>query len=95
MQIDFDGRMFQAVSNSDSGEVGDGTIFHYHQDGDLVWANYNGGSIRRGHLIATIAPDGTLDMRYHHVNSAGALMAGVCKSRIEVLENGRYRLHES
>lgn len=95
MLIDLDGRRFQAVSNSAAGEVGDGTIFHYHQDGLLVWANYNGGSIVRGHLIATLTSDATLDMRYHHVNLSGELMTGICNSRVEVLTDGLYRLHES
>ena len=95
MTFDYDGRVFAVAANSDSGEVGGGTVFHYHQDGDVVWADYAGGAIRRGHLVATVDAHGCLDMRYHHVNETGALMTGVCRSRPEELTNGRYRLHET
>ena len=94
MVIDLDGRIFRATENSQSGDVGEGTLFHYHQDGTTVWANYNGGAIVRGHLIATLGPDGTLDMRYHHLNTSADLMTGTCTSRIEALADGSYRLHE-
>ena len=33
-------------------------------------------------------------MRYHHVNAAGELMTGVCRSTPELLPDGRVRLHE-
>ena len=94
MHIDLDGLIFRAIENSESGEVSGATLFHYHQEGTTVWANYNGGAIARGHLIAVLHADATLDMRYHHLNSAGELMTGTCKSRIEALDDGRIRLHE-
>jgi len=95
VDYDYDGRVFRAVANSDSGEVGDGTVFRYHQDGDVVWADYGGGQILHGHLLATIDAQGCLDMRYHHVNRDGALMTGICRSTPECLADGRYRLHET
>jgi len=55
-----------------------------------VWASYEGGGIAHGHLIAKVA----LDRRYHHRSPSGALMTGVCRSRLEILADGRYRLHE-
>jgi hypothetical protein len=94
MGIDLDGKRFRVVSNSDGGDVSEGTIFHYHQEDALVWCNYNGGRIVRGHLLATLTPDGMLDASYHHVNDAGVIMTGVCNTRIEVLPDGKYRLHE-
>ena len=33
-------------------------------------------------------------MRYHHVNTKGELMTGICESTPEVLSNGKIRLHE-
>ena len=92
--ISYDGRRFRSVANSASGEVGAGTVFEYRQTGDIVWATYQGGSIRYGHLIATADAAGVLDMRYHHVNVDGALMTGVCRSTPERLADGRLRLHE-
>lgn len=82
------------MANTDNGEVGDETRFHYQQDGELVWAEYGGGAIRKGFLIATMLPDNSLDMRYQHVNTQGDLMTGRCRSTPEVLPDGRLRLHE-
>ena len=59
-----------------------------------MWAEYEGGSIKKGSLIATVEEDGSLDMRYHHVNTGGELMTGKCRSVPEVLEDGRLRLRE-
>lgn len=94
MKISYDGRTFVPTSNSATGEVGDGTIFQYHQKGDLVWAEYSGGGIRFGTLIADVLDDGSLDMRYQHMNAKGELMTGVCRSTPEFLPDGRLRLHE-
>jgi hypothetical protein len=41
--IDYEGRVFASVANTENGDVGDETIFHYHQHGDLVWADHAGG----------------------------------------------------
>lgn len=95
MRINYDNRSFRALSNSDTGEVGDSTVFHYRQAGDLVWAEYSGGEIVRGNLIAICNADGVLDMRYHHVNSRGELMTGICTTIPELLDDGRLRLHET
>ena len=94
MTIDYDGRHFSLVRNSSGGEVGSETVFHYHQSGNVVWAEYSGGEIVRGHLIARRDAEGGLDMRYQHLNVRGDLMTGVCRSRPELLPDGRIRLHE-
>ncbi|EEU38978.1 uncharacterized protein NECHADRAFT_43732 [Fusarium vanettenii 77-13-4] len=91
----YDGKVFGSASNTSNGEVGAETRFHYHQDGKIVWAEYSGGSIVRGTLIATVKEeDNSLDMRYQHVNKEGELMTGQCKSTPEVLADGRLRMHE-
>ena len=51
--IDYDGRRFRSVENSDTGEVGPETVFGYRQDGDVVSATYEGGDVRFGTLVAT------------------------------------------
>lgn len=95
MSIHFDNRTFRSISNSDTGQVGSETLFHYHQDGDVVWAEYSGGEIVRGTLIAKVQADDSLEMRYQHVNRKGELMTGVCTSIPELLPDGRIRLHET
>jgi len=92
--IDYDGRRFRSVENSDTGEVGPETVFGYRQDGDVVSATYEGGDVRFGTLIATADGEGNLDARYGHVNASGELMTGECRSTPEMLPDGRLRLHE-
>src|SRR5262249_16689076 len=55
---------------------GSETLFHYHQHGEIVTAEYRGGSIVTGHLIAKILLNGQLDMRYHHLNEKRRIYAG-------------------
>jgi len=91
----YNNKTFRPASNSPNGAVDDTTRFSYHQDGCIVWAEYSGGSIKKGFLIATVKEDGSLDMRYHHVNTNGELMTGKCKSIPEMLSDGRLRLKET
>jgi hypothetical protein len=91
---DYDKRRFVSVSNTANGEVDGRTVFSYRQQGDVVWATYEGGGVRFGTLVATVDSEGRLDMRYGHVNAAGVLMTGICQSTPEVLPDGRLRLHE-
>jgi len=92
--IDYEGRTFASVANTANGDVGSETIFHYHQEGELVWADYAGGAVRKGHLLGTVSADGGLAFTYHHMRSDGARMTGECRSTLTVLDDGRYRLDE-
>jgi hypothetical protein len=94
MNICYNNRKFSSVQNSGTGEVGSETVFHYHQKDDLVWAEYGGGEIVFGTLIAKCDADGVLDMRYQHLNKTHELMTGVCTSTPEILLDGRIRLYE-
>jgi hypothetical protein len=92
--INYDGRIFRLMNNSRNGDAGSNTLFSYHEKDGLVWAEYGGGSILKGMLLAKKAADGSLDMRYQHINTNGQLMTGVCKSVVKILADGRYRLEE-
>ena len=94
-EFNYDNRSFAGLSNSETGEVSAATIFHYHQQDDIVWATYAGGSIRFGTLVAVMDGNGCLEMRYQHVNQQGDLCTGRCSSIPEILPDGRYRLRES
>lgn len=73
MEFNLEGKMFRSVTNTENGEVGVGTIFSYQQSESVVWAEYEGGDIVKGHLVANVLPAGQLDMRYHHVNRSGEI----------------------
>ncbi len=90
----YNNKTFRSVTNTPNGEVSGDTLFHYQQEGNLVWASYAGGSIRKGFLLATVQADNSLDMRYQHVNTQGELMTGRCHSTPETLPDGRIRLYE-
>lgn len=92
--INYHNRVFRSVVNTDNGEANADTRFHYTQEGDIVTGSYSGGGIVKGHLMAKVLPDGSLEMRYHHLNQQGEFMLGKCFSRPEVLPDGRIRLHE-
>lgn len=94
MRINYDGRTFRPVATS-GGDVGADTRFHYRQVGDVVWATYSGGAVRFGTLIATVSPDGALDMRYQQVAGDGTVKTGRCRSTPQVLPDGRLRLLET
>lgn len=92
--INYDGKVFKPLMNSDNGQVGDDTVFRYSQSGNIVEGTYAGGDILKGTLIAVVDEDGSLDMRYQHVDVNGNLRTGKCLSIPEVMKDGRIRLRE-
>jgi hypothetical protein len=59
-----------------------------------VWAEYRGGEIIFGNLIAKVFDDDSLEMSYQHLNLSGELMTGKCLSTPEILPDGKIRLFE-
>ncbi|MDX2031204.1 MAG: n-acetylglutamate synthase [Blastocatellia bacterium] len=92
--INYNDRRFASVANTENGEVSAETIFHYRQEGEIVWATYAGGEIRFGTLLARVDEEDCLEMRYQHLNAAGEWRSGICRSTPERLPDGRLRMHE-
>ena len=92
--INYNNRKFRPIHNDNEGDVDPSSIFHYYQDGNIVTGTYSGKHIRHGHLIAIVDEDGSLRMRYHHVDDNGNLKTGRCISRPEQLASGKIKLHE-
>jgi len=88
--IDYDGRRFSPSPAA----PGTPTIAHYHQDQELVWAEFSGGEVLLGALTGTSAPDGELRFAYCMVRTGGEVVTGICRSVPEVLPDGRIRLTE-
>jgi hypothetical protein len=74
MTFNYHNKRFSPIQNSENGETSEETIFHYKQTGDVLTSEYSGGKILKGHLMAKLASDGSLDMRYHQINFKGELM---------------------
>lgn len=87
-------RFFTALQNSESGEVSSDTVFCYHQKGNVIWAEYSGGSIVKGFLIGTMDENHELHFDYRHINTDGESKAGRCDSR-PCIENGKLRFIEN
>lgn len=93
--IDYNGKIFKPIENTENGETSNETVFLYKQVGNILTSEYSGGKIKKGHLIGIVDENGNIDMRYHQVNEKNEIMTGICKSKPEILENGKIRLHES
>lgn len=91
--VPLDGRVFAGVENSATGEVSQATLFTYHQENDVIWAEYSGGQIIRGYLVGT-RHAAKLRFRYTHLSVDKETATGFCESTIEVLGDGRVRFHE-
>ncbi len=92
-EFSLEDRYFTAISNSDTGEVSDETIFAYHQKGNVIWAEYSGGSVIKGFLLGTIDENNNLRFDYRHINTDGESKSGSCNSQPR-FENGKLRFYE-
>jgi len=91
----YNDKIFRPVSNTENGETSNETVFHYKQVGNILTSEYSGGRILKGHLIGIVDENQNIEMRYHQINDKNEIMTGMCKSKPEILENGKIRLHES
>jgi hypothetical protein len=88
--MDYDGRRFRPAG---APGIPAGTGL-YHQQGELVWAEFSGPSVRAGRLVGTCRHDGTIDAAYCYVATSGATVAGSCVSTPRILADGRIALTE-
>ncbi|MCP2287850.1 hypothetical protein ACFYT3_15415 [Nocardia amikacinitolerans] len=86
--INYDGRRFR---NPDSD---DGVVARYYQRGDLVWASFAGGKVRRGALNGLCDADGVLHLAYTMVLHGGDIVSGFTRSEPEPADGGPLRLRE-
>jgi len=93
--MNYHNKKFRPIQHSENGEVTKETVFEYQQEGEILTSFYSGGPIKKGHLMGIVDENGTIEMRYHQVNSKGELMTGRCFSKPEVMANGKIRLHET
>lgn len=89
--FNFNNKRFSLVENSENGKVNSNTIFDYKQKDKLVTADYYGGSVIYGKIIAIHNGD-HLDMRYQCMTKELELKSGKAIGKIIPLENGKLRL---
>lgn len=92
--IDYDGRRFVPLINSENGEVDGNTVFLYHQNGYDFSAEYSGGDVKNGFMVGKVDISGALDFYYEHINTDDEIRVGKCHSIPTVNDNGKIELHE-
>ncbi|MFB6707738.1 hypothetical protein ACFCW6_23860 [Streptomyces sp. NPDC056333] len=94
MARSLDGLVLSPVADQAPGQVGTRTRFTYHEQEGMIWADYAGGDVVRGHLVGTRTGD-RLDFRYVQLKRDGTTSSGHCVSTVVYLTDGRVRLEES
>lgn len=82
--INLNERIFGLRANSETGEASTETLFYYKQEGDLVTAEYYGGSIKYGKIIAKFAYEENLEMLYQCITVEGELKAGRAEATVSL-----------
>lgn len=94
MKIDLNNKEFKSLRNSSNGEVSSETIFVYKQSGDIIYADYYGGDIIKGHLVGKIVNNEYLEFVYQHINTKKEIMTGKCRSYPGIDKKGKTILKE-
>ncbi|MEG1237458.1 MAG: hypothetical protein RSD30_07850 [Flavobacterium sp.] len=90
-KFNFKNKKFALIQNSDNGQVNTETVFNYNQDGNLVTADYFGGTIKYGKIIADLK-DNELNMLYQCLTTDNELKAGKALAQISLTENDKIKL---
>lgn len=93
--IDYNNKKFRPIESSEYAEVDKITIFHYRHEANVLTSEYSGGDIIKGHPIGLVDENGQMELRYHQVNSKGALMTGICHTVPEIGTDGKITLYEN
>jgi hypothetical protein len=91
--VNYDGRR-SSSSATETAAGGRTPVGHYHQAGDVVWAEFSGGAVRSGRLVGSCGPDGVIEAAYVQLLEGGDLAAGRMTSLPHLLPDGRVRLEE-
>ncbi|MEO6703742.1 MAG: hypothetical protein ABI140_17525 [Jatrophihabitantaceae bacterium] len=86
---DYDGLDFGPAELAEGSVIG-----HYHQQRDLVSAEFTGDSVRTGRLVGVVDSHGVIDAAYCQIMADGEVVAGRCVSTPTVLPDGRIKLTE-
>lgn len=90
-EINFNNKRFELIQNSENGQVDTDTIFDYKQDGNLVTADYYGGSVKYGKIIAELNGE-KLNMLYQCFTTDNQLKAGRAIAQITTTLEDKIKL---
>ncbi len=83
-----------AVETDENGVIGKETIFHFHQTGSHVHAEYRGGKIEHGFLVG-INHGQSLEFRYCQLESDGTLNGGASTCELKINEASLVQIIEN
>lgn len=89
--INFNNKTFRLVNNSENGTSNSETTFLYRQEGNLVTADFSGGTVRYGKIIALHEGE-QLRMVYQMITTGNELKAGQAIAQISRIPDGRIQL---
>lgn len=52
--MNYNDKIFKAISNTENGETSEETLFHYKQTDNILTCEYSGGKIIKGHIIGLV-----------------------------------------
>lgn len=90
-EFNFNNKTFSLLENSQSGKANSETQFKYKQEGDLVTADYYGGSIKYGKIIAHLS-NNILNMLYQCITTDNELKSGKAIAKITLTEDNKMNL---
>jgi hypothetical protein len=90
-KINFNNKTFALLQNTEGGQVNAETVFKYKQKGNLVTADYAGGSVIYGKIIAYLEGD-TLNMLYQCLTTDNQLKAGKALAKITKTTTDKIKL---
>lgn len=89
--FNFNNKTFSLIENAENGKVNSETIFKYKQEGNIVTADYYGGTIKYGKIIAHLKND-TLNMLYQCITTENELKAGKAIAGISFTDDNKIKL---
>lgn len=90
-EFNFNNKTFSLLENSENGKVNSETVFKYKQEGNLVTADYYGGTIKYGKIIAHLS-NKTLNMLYQCITTENELKARKASAQISLTKEKKIKL---
>jgi hypothetical protein len=89
--VNFNNKTFVLRQNTENGTTNAETIFKYKQTGNLVTADFSGGSVKYGKIIAVHKGE-YLDMIYQMLTTTNELKSGKAIANITIAATGKILL---
>ncbi len=90
-EFNFNNKTFSLVENSENGQVNSETLFKYKQDGDVITADYSGGTVIYGKIIGKLN-NNSITMLYQCLTQDRQLKAGKAIANISITKDNKIKL---